>query len=449
MALWSTSRRPSLSTVQEAGCTRDFVRIGVGRGAQSRAVDRQVEEGGYVDVSGERGASRLPVVGFIGLSGPGLEMARAIGEAGFPLCLLARRRTSREPAAGVPHEALDTLEDLAAACDVVALRVGTDRGVVKLVERMLPRLRPGTVVVDHGSGSPATAMLLGDLCAGSGVMVVDAPVSGAPSAAGERRLTTMVGGPRDAVERCLPVFRSFSACIAHLGASGAGQAGNMFKDALGVLMDQAAVGDSSPAAGRSLDIDQLVAVLKLEHDPGGPLHHLLGTAFSADTTETTERHSRRAPDADDFDGSARCTGAVGGEVASRTPAGAHGVPALLSGSPGPDAWDDGHAAVRKAVAIMRDRLAEPLTLADIAAEVHLSVYHFLRVFRLATGETPYRYLTHLRIALAQRLLADSTLTIKQIAERCGFSGPGPLSAAFLRHSGVRPSVYRRNSASRR
>ncbi|MCP2167671.1 AraC family transcriptional regulator [Goodfellowiella coeruleoviolacea] len=106
--------------------------------------------------------------------------------------------------------------------------------------------------------------------------------------------------------------------------------------------------------------------------------------------------------------------------------------------PGPE-----HAAVRAGVALMRDRLAEPLTLADIAAEVHLSVYHFIRVFRAATGETPHRFLTRLRIERARRLLADSTLTIAQIAERCGFASPGALSAAFLSHVGVRPSVYRR------
>ncbi|MFF7191674.1 helix-turn-helix domain-containing protein [Streptomyces sp. NPDC008222] len=138
-----------------------------------------------------------------------------------------------------------------------------------------------------------------------------------------------------------------------------------------------------------------------------------------------------------------------GSITSRTLTGALSIPARLSGSLGPHAWGDEHAAVRKAIAIMQDRLAETLTLADIAAEVHLSVYHFLRVFRLATGETPYRYLTRLRIALAQRLLSGTTLTMQQIAERCGFSGPGPLSAAFLRQLGIRPSVYRRNSASNR
>jgi AraC family transcriptional regulator len=108
--------------------------------------------------------------------------------------------------------------------------------------------------------------------------------------------------------------------------------------------------------------------------------------------------------------------------------------------PGPE-----RVAVRKAVAVMRDRLADPLMLADIAAEVHLSVYHFIRVFREATGETPHRFLTRLRVEQAQRLLADTSLTLAQIADRCGFSSPAALSSAFLAQAGVRPSAYRKIS----
>ncbi|MFE0025984.1 helix-turn-helix domain-containing protein [Amycolatopsis sp. NPDC059021] len=100
------------------------------------------------------------------------------------------------------------------------------------------------------------------------------------------------------------------------------------------------------------------------------------------------------------------------------------------------------ARVRAAVAVMRDRLADPITLADIADEVHLSVFHLVRVFKEATGVTPYRYLSRLRIEEAKRLLHDTDLAIAQIAVRCGFASPGALSAAFLRHTGARPSVYR-------
>ncbi|GAB2805436.1 helix-turn-helix domain-containing protein [Streptomyces daliensis] len=107
-------------------------------------------------------------------------------------------------------------------------------------------------------------------------------------------------------------------------------------------------------------------------------------------------------------------------------------------SPGPE-----HAAVDRAVAVMRERLADPLTVADLAAEARLSVYHFIRVFRDATGETPHRFLTRLRIEEARRLLTGTALTVGQIAARCGFASPGSLSSAFLTHVGLRPSAYRK------
>ncbi|MDQ7808657.1 AraC family transcriptional regulator [Amycolatopsis sp. A133] len=106
----------------------------------------------------------------------------------------------------------------------------------------------------------------------------------------------------------------------------------------------------------------------------------------------------------------------------------------------PPARED--ARVRAAVAFLRERLAEPITLADLAGEVHLSVFHLVRVFRRATGQTPHRFLTGLRVEEAKRLLRETTLPLERIAPRCGFAGPGALSAAFVRHTGIRPSAYR-------
>ncbi|ONF73127.1 AraC family transcriptional regulator [Amycolatopsis keratiniphila] len=110
--------------------------------------------------------------------------------------------------------------------------------------------------------------------------------------------------------------------------------------------------------------------------------------------------------------------------------------------PGPPSVGREDERVRAAVAMMRDRLADPLSVAEIAGEVHLSVYHFIRVFKEKTGETPHRFLGGLRIEEARRLLRGTDLPIAAIAGRCGFATPGALSAAFLKHTGSRPSEYR-------
>ncbi|KOU37835.1 helix-turn-helix domain-containing protein [Streptomyces sp. WM6378] len=87
--------------------------------------------------------------------------------------------------------------------------------------------------------------------------------------------------------------------------------------------------------------------------------------------------------------------------------------------------------MRAGIAVMRDRLADPLTLTELAAGVH----HFIRVLRDATGQTPHRFLTRLRIERAQRLLTETDLTIGQVAQRCGFANPGSLSTTFPAHGG--------------
>ncbi len=89
---------------------------------------------------------------------------------------------------------------------------------------------------------------------------------------------------------------------------------------------------------------------------------------------------------------------------------------------------------------MTERLGEPLTVTDLAAEVRLSPYHFLRMFRRAVGETPHRRLVRMRLAQAQRLL-ESGVTVAETARRCGFSSSSHFSAVFVRETGVRPSRW--------
>ncbi|GAA1619236.1 AraC family transcriptional regulator [Kribbella sancticallisti] len=102
------------------------------------------------------------------------------------------------------------------------------------------------------------------------------------------------------------------------------------------------------------------------------------------------------------------------------------------------------ARVRKAIDIMRDNLHAPLTLRDIADEVWLSVYHFLRVFKSATGQTPRRYLTSLRVDAARRHLEQGDASVSEVAHLCGFSSPAHLSTAFARETGMSPSAYRQS-----
>jgi AraC family transcriptional regulator len=98
--------------------------------------------------------------------------------------------------------------------------------------------------------------------------------------------------------------------------------------------------------------------------------------------------------------------------------------------------------VRRAARFIRDHYQQPLTLAEMAAVADLSPFHFLRVFKAATGETPYRYLTKVRVDRARRHLARHELSITEIAHLCGFASPSRLTAAFRSETGMSPSGYR-------
>jgi AraC-like DNA-binding protein len=104
---------------------------------------------------------------------------------------------------------------------------------------------------------------------------------------------------------------------------------------------------------------------------------------------------------------------------------------------------DESLAVRLALECMASRYAEPgLALADLAAAAHLSLDHFGRVFRAATGATPMRRLRTLRVEQACRLLTQTSLRIGEVAASVGFDDPYHFSRVFHQVAGMGPRQYR-------
>lgn len=182
-------------------------------------------------------------VGFIGLGDLGLPMAIAVAESGFQLHAWARLGENFDSLSGVAHVGHRDLAEFAAACDIVGLCVSTDDDVRGLVTGGLAdQLRPGAVIVNHGTGTPKTAHELALYCAERRVQCLDAPVTGARPGAEARALTTLVGGNDAAVAYCNPVFATFSAHIVHLGPHGAGQLAKLINNTL-LMMNRANIAD--------------------------------------------------------------------------------------------------------------------------------------------------------------------------------------------------------------
>lgn len=94
---------------------------------------------------------------------------------------------------------------------------------------------------------------------------------------------------------------------------------------------------------------------------------------------------------------------------------------------------------------IEERLAEDLTIADLAAVVHMSQFHFARAFKATTGQSPYRYLTQQRIERAKVLLSVTKLPVAEVAHRVGFHNTSHFFTQFRKATGTTPKAYRDNS----
>lgn len=99
--------------------------------------------------------------------------------------------------------------------------------------------------------------------------------------------------------------------------------------------------------------------------------------------------------------------------------------------------------VKKVTAYMREHLDEEIGLAELAALVSLSRFHFATAFRLATGRSPHDWLVHERISRARVLLFDPDRPVTDVAFAVGYQTPSSFAAAFRKVSGMTPTEYRR------
>jgi AraC family transcriptional regulator len=98
--------------------------------------------------------------------------------------------------------------------------------------------------------------------------------------------------------------------------------------------------------------------------------------------------------------------------------------------------------LRRAVELMHARLSDDLSLDEIAAAAYLSPFHFARLFKKLTGATPHGYLARLRANEAQKLLAETDLSVTQIAARVGYASPSHFTKAFRQATSLTPRAFR-------
>lgn len=143
-------------------------------------------------------------IGVIGTGEMGRPLVDRVLGAGHRVAAFARRAEVRNALAAAGVDVVDRAADLGADRDVVIVYVFSDDQVreVALAGGIVDAMAPGSVLVIHTTGSPATATAIAAHASRRGVGVVDAPGSGGPAQMAKGMLNLFVGGATDHVERC-------------------------------------------------------------------------------------------------------------------------------------------------------------------------------------------------------------------------------------------------------
>lgn len=100
-------------------------------------------------------------------------------------------------------------------------------------------------------------------------------------------------------------------------------------------------------------------------------------------------------------------------------------------------------AVDRTLQYLKKNYARRLTVARLAVIAGVSAPHLFALFRQTLGISPMRLTTNLRLEAAGTMLTSETLSVKEIAFRCGFVNAVVFGAVFKRQYGHTPGAYRK------
>ena len=190
-------------------------------------------------------------IGWIGTGLMGSRMAANLLRAGFAVTLWNRTRDKVQPLLDQGATWAESPAQLAAGTDVLmtSLTDAAAVGDVLVRQGVAARLRPGTLMIDLSSITPAAAREHARLLATTGVAHLDAPVSGGTRGAAAGSLAIMVGGDAAEVERARPLLAALGRPT-HVGPAGAGQIAKLANQVI-VAVTLGAVAEALTLAARA------------------------------------------------------------------------------------------------------------------------------------------------------------------------------------------------------
>lgn len=103
-----------------------------------------------------------------------------------------------------------------------------------------------------------------------------------------------------------------------------------------------------------------------------------------------------------------------------------------------------HQQLSRAKDLLAANITGEVSLSDIARQCGLSISYFSRAFKVSTGRSPYKWMMDHKIEIATDLLKNSSLSIGEIAARCGFSDQAHFTRTFKTLKGGTPLSWRKS-----
>lgn len=203
-------------------------------------------------------------IGFIGLGIMGGGMAANLLKAGFNLTVWNRTPGRITPLAQAGAGVGDSPADVAAGSDIVITCVSDTPDVEAVIlgpGGVIERARPGSLVIDCSTISPAATREIAARLREKGVHMLDAPVSGGSEGAAKGTLSIMLGGEADQVDRAMPALRAMGKTITHVGTHGAGQMAKLVNQILVVVTMQGVAEALLFAQAGGLDLEKTLAAV--------------------------------------------------------------------------------------------------------------------------------------------------------------------------------------------
>ena len=229
-------------------------------------------------------------VGFIG-----------VGNMGGPMCRNIIRNTNHQvvvfdlnPEAIKACTALgasagNSVAQVAADCDVVFTSLPMPRNVEEVAlgpDGIAANARPGTVYIDLSTNAPATARRVHDGMAAKGIGMLEAPVSGGTARATDGTIVIMVGGDAKVFDTQLPLLRSFSGEVVHVGEIGMGSVAKLVNNMLAFCNAAAAAEALMIGAMAGIDLKKLQQVISNASGNSSAFRNIADKAFKGEFQAT-------------------------------------------------------------------------------------------------------------------------------------------------------------------